>query len=208
MPAGTATLAGGVAGDPLFRDIDNSGDITEDDRTTIGNPNPDYTFGFTNNFSYKDFDLSIFFQGSQGGEIFNLTNVQLVNGDSNTTVSNFNNAWTPTNTNTNVPRVGNNSNREISSRFVEDGSYIRLKNVSLGYNVPSELLSKIRLERLRFSVSAQNLLTITDYSGLDPEASYFGGGGSSNAKQNTIRGFDFGNYPTSRTVTFSLNATF
>ncbi|MEP5132196.1 SusC/RagA family TonB-linked outer membrane protein, partial [Nonlabens ulvanivorans] len=154
LPAGTATLAGGVAGDPLFRDIDNSGDITEDDRTTIGNPNPDYTFGFTNNFSYKDFDLSIFFQGSQGGEIFNLTNVQLVNGDANTTVDNFNNAWTPTNTNTNVPRVGNNSNREISSRFVEDGSYIRLKNIALGYNVPSEFLSKIRLERLRFSVSA------------------------------------------------------
>ncbi|EAS18587.1 outer membrane protein [Flavobacteria bacterium BBFL7] len=208
LPAGTATLAGGVAGDPLFRDIDNSGDITEEDRTTIGNPNPDYTFGFTNNFSYKDFDLSIFFQGSQGGDIFNLTNVQLVNGDANTTVDNFNNAWTPSNTETNVPRVGNNSNREISSRFVEDGSYIRLKNVALGYNVPADFLTKLRLERLRLSVSAQNLLTITDYSGLDPEASYFGGGGVNNAKRNTIRGFDFGNYPTSRTVTFSLSATF
>ncbi|WP_405370771.1 SusC/RagA family TonB-linked outer membrane protein [Nonlabens sp. Asnod2-A12] len=208
LPAGTATLANGVAGDPLFRDIDANGTITEDDRTTIGNPNPDYTFGFTNNFSYKNFDMSIFFQGSQGGEIFNLTNVQLVNGDANTTQANYNNAWTPTNTDTNVPRVGNNSNREISSRFVEDGSYIRLKNIAIGYTLPENLIEQLGIERLRFSVSAQNLWTITDYSGLDPEASYFGGGGANNQRSNTIRGFDFGNYPTSRTVTFSLNATF
>lgn len=208
LPAGTSTLAGGVAGDPLFRDIDGSGDITEDDRTIIGNPNPDFTFGFTNNFRYKDFDLNIFFQGSQGGQIFNLTNVQLVNGDANTTRENFNNAWTPTNTDTNVPRVGNNSNREISSRFVEDGSYIRLKNVSLGYNLRSDLVEKIGLNGLRLSVSAQNLLTFTNYSGLDPEASYFGGGGENNLRSNTLRGFDFGNYPTFRTVTFSLSATF
>ena len=88
--------------------------ITEADRTTIGNPNPDFTWGFTNNFSYKNLDLSIFLQGSQGGDIFNLTNVQLTNGDANTTRAYYNSAWTPTNTDTNAPRVGNNSNREIS----------------------------------------------------------------------------------------------
>ncbi|MDN3663799.1 SusC/RagA family TonB-linked outer membrane protein [Algibacter miyuki] len=208
VPEGTQTQPGGVAGDPLFRDIDNSGDITEDDRTTIGDPNADYTFGFTNSFSYKDFDLNIFFQGSQGGDIFNLTNVQLNNGDANTTRDYYNNAWTPTNTNTNEPRVGNNSNREISSRFVEDGSFIRLKNIALGYNLPGDITERLGLERVRFSVSAQNLLTFTNYSGLDPEVSYFGGSGVDNVKSNTVQGFDFGNYPTVRSVNFSLNVKF
>ncbi|MDY7394892.1 TonB-dependent receptor [Aureibaculum sp. 2210JD6-5] len=211
LPAGTATRSGGVAGDPLFADLDDDGDITNDDRTIIGNPNPDFTWGFTNNFKYKDFDLNIFFQGSQGGEIFNMTNVQLNNGDANTTYDYFNNAWTATNTNTNQPRVGNNSFREISSRFVEDGSYIRLKNIALGYNFSSDVIKNIGIEKLRLSVSAQNLLTITDYSGLDPEVNYFGAqGGQSgnNTARNTTRGFDFGNYPTVKSVSFSLNLTF
>ncbi|WP_299322871.1 TonB-dependent receptor [uncultured Maribacter sp.] len=207
-PTGTQTLSGGVAGDPLFADIDGSGDITEADRTTIGNPNPDFTWGFTNNFSYKNLDLSIFFQGSQGGDIFNLTNVQLTNGDANTTRAYYNSAWTPTNTDTNAPRVGNNSNREISSRFVEDGSYIRLKNISLGYTVPSNVSEKLGLDNLRLSLSGQNLLTFTDYSGLDPEVSYYGSGGNNNTSSNTAQGFDFGNYPTVRTVTMSLNLKF
>ncbi|MFY0712992.1 TonB-dependent receptor [Seonamhaeicola sp. NFXS20] len=211
LPEGTATISGGVAGDPLFLDLDGSGDITNDDRTIIGNPNPDFTWGLTNNFRYKDFDMNIFFQGSQGGEIFNMTNVQLNNGDSNTTYDYYNNAWTPTNTDTNQPRVGNNSFREISSRFVEDGSYIRLKNIALGYNFPSEIIDDLGIEKLRLSVSAQNLFTITDYSGLDPEVNYYGSQGGQNGNNqasNTTRGFDFGNYPTVRSVSFSLNLTF
>tara|TARA_R110000765_G_scaffold77645_1_gene152587 strand:+ start:8651 stop:11686 length:3036 start_codon:yes stop_codon:yes gene_type:complete len=207
-PAGTQTLSGGVAGDPLFADIDGSGDITEADRTTIGNPNPDFTWGFTNNISYKNLDLSIFLQGSQGGDIFNLTNVQLTNGDANTTRAYYNSAWTPTNTDTNTPRVGNNSNREISSRFIEDGSYVRLKNISLGYTVPSDITEKLGLDNLRLSLSGQNLLTFTNYSGLDPEVSYYGSGGNNNTSSNTAQGFDFGNYPTVRTVTMSLNLKF
>ncbi|WP_282113114.1 SusC/RagA family TonB-linked outer membrane protein [Maribacter stanieri] len=207
-PAGTQTLSGGVAGDPLFADIDGSGDITEADRTTIGNPNPEFTWGFTNNFSYKNLDLSIFLQGSQGGDIFNLTNVQLTNGDANTTRAYYNSAWTPTNTDTNAPRVGNNSNREISSRFIEDGSYVRLKNISLGYTVPSDITEKLGLDNLRLSLSGQNLLTFTNYSGLDPEVSYYGSGGNNNTSSNTAQGFDFGNYPTVRTVTMSLNLKF
>ncbi|MGJ8548946.1 SusC/RagA family TonB-linked outer membrane protein [Winogradskyella wichelsiae] len=208
LPSGTATLAGGVAGDPLFADLDGSGDITEADRGTIGNPNPDYTFGITNNFSYKNFDVSIFFQGSQGGDIFNLTNSQLSNGDANTTRDNFYSAWTPTNTDTNTPRVGNNSNREVSSRFVEDGSYIRLKNIAIGYNFPQELIENLGIDNLRLTLSAQNLLTITDYSGLDPEVNYFGAGGDNNTSANTAQGFDFGNYPTVKSVNFSLNVKF
>ncbi|MDO5970344.1 TonB-dependent receptor [Flavivirga aquimarina] len=211
LPAGTATIPGAVAGDPLFTDLDESGDITNDDRTIIGNPNADFTWGITNNLTYKNFDFNIFFQGSQGGEIFNMTNVQLNNGDANTTSGYFNNAWTATNTNTNQPRVGNNSFREISSRFVEDGSYIRLKNIAIGYNLPSSVLENIGIEKLRLSLSAQNLLTITNYSGLDPEVSYFGDEGGedgNNTATNTTRGFDFGSYPTVRSVSFSLNLTF
>lgn len=208
IPEGTTALPGAVAGDPLFTDVDDSGDLGTDDRKIIGNPNPDYTFGFTNNFSYKNFDLNIFFQGSQGGDIFNMTNVQLNNGDSNTTRDYYNNAWTPANPNTNEPRVGNNSNREISSRFVEDGSYIRLKNIAIGYNLPYDVTEKLGIERVRLSISAQNLLTITNYSGLDPEVNYFGASGDNNTSANTVQGFDFGNYPTVKTVTFSVNVKF
>lgn len=208
LPAGTATLPDAAAGDPLFLDLDDDGDITNDDRKIIGNPNPDFTWGITNNFTYKNFDLNIFFQGSQGGEIFNMTNVQLNNGDANTTYDYFNNAWTPNNTNTDQPRVGNNSFREISSRFVEDGSYVRLKNIAVGYTFPEDLISNYGITSLRLSVSAQNLLTFTSYSGLDPEVNYFGASGDNNTSSNTVRGFDFGNYPTVRSVSFSLSAKF
>jgi TonB-linked SusC/RagA family outer membrane protein len=208
LPAGTQTLAGGVAGDPLFVDQDGDGEITEADRTIIGNPNPDFTFGLTNSFTYKNFDLNLFFQGSQGGEIFNMTNVQLNNGDANTTREYFNSAWTSSNTDTNSPRVGNNSNREISSRFVEDGSYIRLKNVALGYNLPSNITDKLNIGSVRLSLSAQNLLTFTNYSGLDPEVNYFGASGDNNTSSNTVQGFDFGNYPTVKSMNFSLNVKF
>jgi len=213
MPDGTVAIAGAQAGDPLFYDIADKdgnfdGSLNEDDKTIIGNPNPDFTWGLTNNFIYKNFDLSIFFQGSQGGEIFNMTNVQLYNGDANTTKDYYKNAWTSSNTNTNDPRVGNNSNREMSSRFVEDGSYVRLKNISLGYTLPSDLAGKMGVESVRFTASAQNLVTWTSYSGLDPEVNYFGSDGDNSTSSNTVRGFDFGNYPTVRSVSFSLNVTF
>lgn len=223
IPEGTALIPSSydddgnpIAGEPLFYDLADEdgnvdGTIDSDDRTIIGNPNPDFTWGFTNSFTYKNWDLNIFFQGSQGGQIFNLTNVQLDNGDANTTYDYYENAWTSTNTDTDEPRVGNSSFREISSRFVEDGSYVRLKNVSIGYNLPKNFVSKLGIQNLRISVSGQNLLTFTNYSGLDPEVNYFGAeGGTSgnNTASNTVRGFDFGSYPTVRSYTFSLNLTF
>ncbi|CAH8284067.1 TonB-linked SusC/RagA family outer membrane protein [Mariniflexile fucanivorans] len=204
LPVGTATLAGAVAGDPLYTDVDESGVITSDDRKILGDPNPDYTFGITNSFTYKNFDLSIFFQGSQGGEIFNLTNVQLYNGDSNASKDVLN-AWTPTNTSSNIPRIANR--RDLSSRFIEDGSYIRLKNIALGYNLPEAITEKFGMSSVRITVSAQNLLTFTNYSGLDPEVNYFADS-SSSSTGNTTQGFDFGNYPTIRAVNFSLNLKF
>ncbi|MDO6758861.1 TonB-dependent receptor [Tamlana sp. 2_MG-2023] len=218
LPEGTAVIPASkdgsgnpVPGEPLFRDLEADGEIDDADRTMIGNPNPDFTWGFTNNFTYKNWDANIFFQGSQGNEIFNMTQVQLNNGDANTTYDYYNNAWTPTNTDTNEPRVGNASFREISSRFVEDGSYVRLKNLAIGYNLSSQVLENIGIERLRLSVSGQNLFTWTDYSGLDPEVSYFGAQGGTNGNdqaRNTTRGFDFGSYPTVRSYSFSLNLTF
>lgn len=207
FPEGTATLAGAQAGDPLFIDRDGNGEITTDDQKIIGDPNPDWTFGFTNTFTYKNFDLNLFFQGSYGGDIFNLTDVQLFNGDSNATTEVLD-AWTPNNTDTNIPRVVGNRGREISSRFVEDGSYVRLKNLALGYNFPIDFVERIGMDNIRVAVSGQNLLTFTDYSGLDPEVSYFGSGGQSVGEANTTQGFDFGNYPTIRSVNFSLNLRF
>lgn len=205
LPAGTATFAGAEAGDQLFADLDESGDITTDDQQVIGDPNPDFTFGITNNFTYKDFDLNIFFQGSQGGDIMNLTAVQLFNGDSNATSAVLN-SWTPTNTNTNIPRAALRG-KQISSRFVEDGSYIRLKNIALGYNLPSQAIDKLGISSMRLSISAQNLLTFTNYSGLDPEVS-FGVVGQDSSASNTTNGFDFGNYPTLKSVNFSVNLSF
>ncbi|GAA4951961.1 TonB-dependent receptor [Algibacter agarivorans] len=206
LPAGTAILPGAEAGDQLFADVDESGEITPADQKIIGNPNPDWTMGITNNFTYKDFDLNIFFQGVQGGDIMNLTAVQLFNGDSNATTDVLN-SWTPSNTNTNIPRAKLRG-KEISSRFVEDGSYIRLKNIAIGYNLPSNVVEKLGMDSVRLSFSGQNLLTFTNYSGLDPEVSYFGSGEAGSEESNTTNGFDFGNYPNVESFTFSVNLKF
>ncbi|WP_159019076.1 SusC/RagA family TonB-linked outer membrane protein [Algibacter sp. L3A6] len=210
IPAGTAVFNGAVAGDALYTDMADvsgarDGLINTDDQKLIGDPNPDWTLGINNNFSYKDFDLNIFFQGVQGGDIYNLTKLQANVGDSNTTRDVLN-AWSPTNTDSNIPTVS--GVRRSTSRFVEDGSYLRLKNLALGYNFPLEVTEKLGLDNLRLSVSGQNLLTFTNYSGLDPEVSYSGSGGSNDSKANTTQGFDFGNYPTVKSVTVSLNLKF
>jgi TonB-linked SusC/RagA family outer membrane protein len=213
LPEGTAVLTGEniAPGDQLFTDVPDAdgvrdGQINSNDQQIIGDPNPDWTMGITNSFTYKNFDLNFFFQGVFGGDIMNLTNVLLFNGDSNARREILN-AWTPTNTDTNIPRVANRS-KEITSRFVEDGTYVRLKNLAFGYTLPSEVAEKIGLQSARVSVSGQNLLTFTDYSGLDPEVS-FGVVGQSNATAaSTTQGFDFGNYPTVRSVTFGVNLKF
>jgi len=200
-----------IPGEPLFAEVaDEEGNfdgvIDDNDRQIIGDPNPDFTFGITNNFSYKNFDLNIFFQGAVGGDIYNLTAVQLYNGDSNA-LTDILNSWSPDNTDTDIPRAAIRG-RERSSRFVEDGSYVRLKNVALGYNFPSGLTEKAGINSLRLSVSAQNLLTFTNYSGLDPEVSYFGSGGESSGDANVIQGHDYGNYPNLRSITVGLNLRF
>ncbi len=198
-PAGTAGFDGFQdPGDELFTDLNNDGIINSEDRTIIGDPNPDWTAGLNNTFTYKNFDLNVFFQAAVGGDIFSYTLLELASGQSNATTEALN-AWTPTNTDTNVPSAKTRQKRN-TSRFVYDGSYVRLKNVSLGYNLPSDVVSRIGMKRARISLSGQNLLTFTDFPGTDPEANY--------RDSNVNRGFQYGSYPNIRSITFAVNLTF
>lgn len=193
-------------GDIKYKDVNGDGVVNGADRTLIGNPHPDFTFGFTNNFKYKNFDLSVFVQGSVGNEVMNLTwrdgtaNAQLYMNQ----LTDALNYWTPENTNTNVPRpIGSTAspNNLISSRYVEDGSYARIQNVTFGYTLPSELISKIKMSRVRVYASAQNLYTFTKYRGYDPEIGSF--------NQNILlSGIDNGRYPQPRLFSLGINLEF
>jgi len=193
-------------GDVKYKDVDGNGVIDANDKTFIGNPHPDFTFGFTNSFNYKNFDLSVFVQGSVGNDIMNLT---YRNGTANSglyqnALSDALNYWTPENTSTDIPRpIGSQSNPnvQISSRYIEDGSYARIQNVTFGYTLPSDLTSKIKLSRVRLYGSVQNLYTFTKYSGYDPEI------GSFNQNQ-LLTGIDNGRYPTPRTWSVGVNVEF
>jgi TonB-linked SusC/RagA family outer membrane protein len=191
-------------GDQRFADLNGDGVIDPKDQTVIGNPNPKWFGGVTNNFSYKGLELSVFFQGSFGNQIYN-ENRQILESQSDplnqlTTVLNH---WTPTNTNTNIPRpVRNdpNGNNRFSNRWLEDGSYVRLKNLTLAYNVPAAFSGKT-IKNVRVYLTAQNLVTWTKYTGYDPEV-------SSDPFSSTQLGRDFGVYPQARTYTVGLNANF
>lgn len=192
-----------TAGSEKFRDYNGDGKLDSQDKTIIGNPNPDFIFGLNNDFTYKNLDLNIFFQGSEGGQILNYTLMELASGNNNATTEVLD-AWTPTNTDTNVPKNAARTKR-VTSRFVYDGSYIRLKNISLGYSLSENVVSKFGLSKVRFYISAQNLWTITDYPGTDPETSYLN---DNNSRSNTNLGLDYGGYPNVRTFTMGLNVKF
>ncbi|MCM5662404.1 SusC/RagA family TonB-linked outer membrane protein [Galbibacter mesophilus] len=210
VPQGFETQPGGE----LFRDIAGrnadgeivdtpDGMVNSDDKTIIGDPNPDFTGGLNNTFTYKGLDFNIFFQTAIGGDILDYTLLELGSGDSNATTEVLN-AWTPTNTNTNVPSAAVREKR-ITSRYIYDGSYVRLKNVSLGYSLPSQVVERLGVQNLRFYISGQNLLTFTDYPGLDPETSYRSNGGQG---ANTNLGLAYGNYPNVRSFTLGMNLKF
>jgi hypothetical protein len=173
------------------------------DKTIIGDPNPDYIFGFNNDFKYKDFDMNIFFQGSVGGEILNYTLIEAASGSANGTTDLLD-YWTPTNTDTDIPSPKLRA-KLITSRFVYDASYVRLKNISVGYSLPKDFVSKIGLSRARFFVSAQNIWTLTDYPGSDPEVNYLN---NSNQNSNRNLGLDYGSYPNIESITLGFNLTF
>ena len=225
--ARTPTDPTGVwVGDVKYRDINKDGLIDASDETFIGNPWPKLFGGFTNTFSYKGFDLSILFTGTFGNDIYNM--LAMVNSKatrfytSRNLMSNvMNYARLDTkdgkvvivNHTTDVPRITgsqrpvDNNYNVISSRWVEDGSFIRLKNVSLSYNIPASLISKQKVVRgVKATVGAQNLLTFTEYSGYDPEVGA-SVGANVNAANQAI-GLDYGRYPLTPIYTFSLNVNF
>src|SRR5690606_897851 len=156
-----------------YRDLDGDNVITDNDRTFIGNPHPDFTYGLNINLGYKNFDLSAFFQGVQGNDILNMVKrwVDFNNQAGNRSLRMLNDSWTPENPDAVLPILDANDSRsqQPSSYFIENGSYFRLKNLTLGYTFPADLLQKLGLQSARIYVQGQNLFTITDYSGIDPE---------------------------------------
>lgn len=193
------------AGDIKFKDLNNDGIINDADQTFLGSPLPDFTLNMTNDFSYKGFDLNIFLQGVFGNEILNIMrrDIEGMAGLSNQSLEVIN-RYTNAEPSTTTPRATGpdpNDNRRVSSRYIEDGSFVRIKNVTLGYTLPKGLLKKAHFTNLRFYASAQNLKTWTDYSGYDPEV------GSYNQNP-LINGVENGRYPIARSFTFGLNAGF
>ncbi|MBD2755997.1 TonB-dependent receptor [Spirosoma validum] len=192
-------------GDIRFSDLNGDGRIDASDRTVIGNPNPNFIAGFTNNFSYKGFELSLFFQGSFGNDIYNQNRVTIegMSDPLNQTTAVLN-RWTPTNTSNTMPRAVRydpNQNNRFSTRFVEDGTYVRLKNLTVAYNLPGKLVNKAKINGVRVYVTGQNLLTFTNYSGYDPEV-------SADPFSSVGFGRDYGVYPQARTYTAGLSVTF
>ncbi|WP_442590976.1 SusC/RagA family TonB-linked outer membrane protein [Pedobacter sp. AW31-3R] len=189
------------AGDRLYKDIDGNGTFSNaSDREIIGNAQPDFIFGINNTFSWKRFDLGVFIQGSYGNQILNsnLQTLELFTGQQNAASSALD-RWTPENTNTDVPRASSDPANFFSSRFVEDGSFLRLKSVTLGYNLPKSVISALKIRNARIFFSGQNLLTWTNYTGFDPEVT---------SGSNVSPGTDSGIYPISRSITGGLSVTF
>jgi len=178
-----------------FRFVDTNGDnkITSDDRTNIGNGVPDWTFGLTFDAAWKGFDLSVFFQGVSGADVFDATYRQdVASGNYPTWVLQ---RWTGEGTSNTVPTLGDSKNWVCSDMYIQDGSYLRLKNITLGYTVPRQLTNRIGISRFRVYARAENLFTWTKYWGFDPEI----GSGS------TSLGVDYGVYPQARTYTIGFN---
>ncbi|NVO18527.1 MAG: TonB-dependent receptor [Bacteroidetes bacterium] len=194
-----------ATGDMKYKDVNNNGIFDPNDRTIIGNAQPKFTYGFSNNLSYGDFNLDIFFQGSQGNDIYNATRIDLEGMfDSKNQSTDVLRRWTPQNTITDIPRAiggGNTKNVQNSSRFVEDGSYLRLKSISLSYKLLGNKLKVKGIKNLSLYVTGENLLTFTKYSGFDPEVNAYG----NDAVQ---LGVDYGTYPQARTVIVGLNVEF
>ncbi|GLU53377.1 SusC/RagA family TonB-linked outer membrane protein [Dyadobacter frigoris] len=192
-----------MPGEIRYKDLNGDQVIDDKDRTVIGNVNPDFYYGFSTNVTYKRFDMSVFFQGVQGGQIINTLRYVTDNlGDfSNTTQQAYDNRWTgPGSTGVN-PKAILNSFRDLkfSDRFVENGSYLRIKNINMGYNF--NFKSKKIVQAIRLYTSINNVLTFTKYSGYDPEVNAYG-------QDPSRRGIDLGNYPNSRTFSLGVNCTF
>ncbi|MCU0352267.1 MAG: TonB-dependent receptor [Cytophagales bacterium] len=201
-----------ATGDAIYEDLDGNGTITEDDAKVIGNAQPKLLGGITNTFSWRNFDLSLFFQFSYGNKILNFSNTSLLNAGQDIQTNQTREAlrrWRRPGDITDVPRYQfnpdraeeDNPNNLHSSRFLEDGSFVRLKNISLGYNLPKEWLTRFRVQSVRILASATNLLTLTRYTGPDPEVSTLDG-------STAAQGIDFFTFPQVRTMMVGLTVGF
>jgi TonB-dependent starch-binding outer membrane protein SusC len=202
LPVG---LTGTWLGDIRYKDLDGDGKITSADQTFIGNPNPKFTYGFTNNFSYKGIDLSVFLTGVYGNQIYNYSRMEtesMFNVFSNQ-LSTVLNRYTAANPNGDLPRYDqyNQNNLKISDRFIESGSYLRIQNVSLGYNLPARLINRAKIASFKIYISGQNLHTFTKYKGYDPEI------GAYNTSVLNMN-IDYGHYPNPRSLTIGANIVF
>lgn len=192
-------------GDVKYKDLNGDGVINSDDQTIIGHGLPIHTGGFGNNFSYKGIELNIFFQWSYGNDIQNANRIIFEGNASNRSYFNqfasYNDRWTPENITSHNFRVGGyGPTGYYSNRTIEDGSYLRLKTVSLGYNIPKKIVLALGMRSIKINVSGQNLITWTKYTGMDPEVSTF----------NSVLtpGFDWSAYPKARIITGGINLTF
>ena len=193
-----AIQPGAEPGDIRFKDLNNDGVINDDDRTVLGNPNPTHLFSLNNTLSYKGFELGVYLQGVAGNKIFNANNIDLTGmAAAYNQTTDVLGRWTAEGTSSTMPRAvygDPNQNNRISDRFVENGSYLRLKTISLAYNFPKEWLKALTIENARLTLSCENVATITSYSGFDPEVD--------------INGIDLSRYPISRTFNIGLNFNF
>jgi len=204
--------AGIMPGDVKFRDINHDGVIDQNDRVYAGSAIPKFTYGFTGNLSYKELDLSIFFQGVSGNKIYNqvLTDIEGFYRSFNITERIASKAWTKEGSTNVFPRLswtGAQNNKQASTRFLENGSYLRLKNVQLGYRIPAGTLSRWKVSGIRFFVSVQNAFTITKYTGLDPEMATSANASAAGDGDKAV-GIDWGTYPSARTYTAGVNINF
>ena len=213
-PSGNYTLKEGVVDNTLYtggvepgvvkyKDVNGDGVVTEADRTVIGETLPDFYGGITNSFEFYGVDFSFMFQFNYGNDIYNATRLfatQTRQGRYNF-LGEVADRWSPTNASNTVPKYDGYVTNDVYSRFVEDGSFLRLKNVTLGYTFPSKLTRKAKISKLRIYASAQNLFCLSNYSGYDPEVS--------TASSNPMTpGLDWGAYPRSRVFTMGLEISF
>jgi hypothetical protein len=206
-------------GNAVYDDVNKDGKITSADRQIVGNALPKFTGGFTNNFTYKNFDLSAFFYFQQGNKIMNMNDFFMIHGGTQANIGFVPRQlerWTTVGQVTDIPRLttysgdpdvnGGSANNyggnvaSLSSRYLEDASFIRLKNLALGFTLPTSLSQKLSIARARVYVQATNLVTITHYKGLDPEIS------SQSANQNTA-GYDWATVPQPRTIQVGINVS-
>jgi hypothetical protein len=191
------------SGELVLEDINHDGVINDNDKQVVGSPHADFSGGFTNDFSYKGISLNILLQYSYGNKIFNgvrqyTENMTISNDNQLATVKD---RWQQPGDETYIPKADGIFNNDISSHYLEDGSYLRLKSVTLGYNLPEKLVNKVGINSARVYLRGQNLYTLTPYSGMDPEVNYSG-------NSTVSRGVDFFTYPQVRTYTLGFKFNF